>query len=463
MDYAIEDILRALPEVFHWSGGSEARSRRFRGVSTDSRNIQPDDLFVALRGERFDGHDFVETALQRGASAAVVDTDWLTQERVTKASPLLVVDDTLQALKTLANFHRRHFHLPVLALTGTVGKTTAKELIGAVLGKRFRVLRNESSFNNAVGVSLTLFRLEPAHELAVTEIGTNHPGEIYDLTNVVEPTAGLLLNVGRGHLEYFGSVEGVLQEKLDLVRWLREHERGPVFVNLDDPLLASNVPEGVETVTFGQSEHADVQVKLVGIQDGRAVLAFREQQVRLSIPGEHHLTNAAAAVAVGLHFGVDEREIATALAETKAAAHRGQIVRVARVTLVDETYNSNPESARAALGLLRSLKGTRRIAVFGDMLELGEVAEEEHRALGRDLGRYGVDSLLAFGPLSAFTVEGAREVGVEASHFTDKDVLVDTLLAMLRPDDVLLFKGSRGMRMEAVYEKIRDALSKRKT
>ncbi|NOZ55732.1 MAG: UDP-N-acetylmuramoyl-tripeptide--D-alanyl-D-alanine ligase [Calditrichaeota bacterium] len=463
MDYAIDELLDALPEVFRWSGPAKDRTKRFRGVSTDSRKIRSGDLFVALRGERFDGHEFVETALQRGAVAAVVDETWASQEQREDALPLLVADDTLRALKALANFHRRHFDLPILALTGTVGKTTAKELIAAVLARRFRVLRNESSFNNAVGVSLTLFRLEPEHELAVTEIGTNHSGEIYDLTGVVEPTAGLLLNIGRGHLEYFGSVEGVLREKLDLVRWLREHKRGPVFVNLDDPLLASNLPEGVEAVTFGQSENANVQVKLLDVQDGRAVLAFRGQRVKLAIPGAHHVTNAAAAVAVGLHFGVGEGEIAAALAEAGPAAHRGQIVQVAGVTLVDETYNCNPESARAALRLLRSLEGERRIAVLGDMLELGDVAEEEHRALGKDLESYGVDSLFAFGPLSSFTVKGARETGVRAFHFDDKDALTEALLASTKPGDVVLFKGSRGMRMEEVYERIRDALSKRET
>ncbi|HFE52792.1 MAG TPA: UDP-N-acetylmuramoyl-tripeptide--D-alanyl-D-alanine ligase, partial [Bacteroidetes bacterium] len=339
MDYAIQDILDGLPEVFQWLGEPGETGRRFQGVSTDSRKIQKGELFVAIRGDRFDGHDFVKQALDRGAVAAVVDRAWLAKESRTNGLPLLAAEDTLQALKALARFHRQHFDLPVLALTGTVGKTTAKELIAAVLARAFRVLKNESSFNNAVGVSLTLFRLSSEHEFAVAEIGTNHPGEIYDLTDVVQPTVGLLLNVGRGHLEFFGDVQGVLREKLDLARWLSEHGRGPVFVNADDPLLASSSFFGLETVTFGQAEKTDVRVRLAGVEEGRAVVAFGGRRVRLGVPGVHHLTNAAAAVAVGQYFGVPEGEIAAALAETQPADHRGQISRLAGVTLVDETYN----------------------------------------------------------------------------------------------------------------------------
>ena len=461
MDYAIQDILDGLPGVFQWLGEPGKTGRRFQGVSTDSRKIQKGELFVAIRGDRFDGHDFVKQALDRGAVAAVVDRAWLARESGRKGLPLLVAEDTLQALKALARFHRQHFDLPVLALTGTVGKTTAKELIAAVLVRAFRVLKNESSFNNAVGVSLTLFRLSSEHEVAVAEIGTNHPGEIYDLTDVVQPTVGLLLNVGRGHLEFFGDVQGVLREKLDLARWLSEHGRGPVFVNADDPLLASSSFFGVETVTFGQVEEADVRVRLAGVEEGRAVVAFGGQRVRLGVPGVHHLTNAAAAVAVGQYFGVPEGEIAAALAETQPADHRGQISRVAGVTLVDETYNCNPESARAALELLRTLPADRRVAVLGDMLELGSVAEQEHKALGRDLKEYDVDLLFAFGPLSASTAEAAEEAGVPAAHFDDKSALAQALLEFLQPGDAVLFKGSRGMRMEEVLNKVRDALRKR--
>ncbi len=440
------------------AGGGSLEGTVVEGLCTDSRTVKPGDLFVALRGERFDGHEFVPEAFARGAVAAVVCRGSENHLREVDR-PLLLVEDTLRALGELARFHRRHFDIPLLALTGTVGKTTAKEFIAAVLSRRFRVLKNESSYNNVIGVSLTLARLDAVHQLAVCELGTNHPGEIRALCSLCEPTVGLILNVGRGHLEFFGSVEGVRREKYELANWLRERGLGPVFLNADDPVLRSQPPQASEIVWFGQAPDANVRVVLESEEDGRAVVRFGEMRVQLPIPGLHHLCNAAAAVAVGRHFGIPDDAIAEGLSTVSTAPHRGQVERVGGVVLVDDAYNCNPESARAACRTLAKLEGRRRIFVFGDMLELGEAAESEHEALGRELRSLGVDALFAFGPLAERTASSARGAGLPSWHFAEKTALVEALANYVQPGDAVLFKGSRGMRMEEALEGLKSRLA----
>jgi UDP-N-acetylmuramoyl-tripeptide--D-alanyl-D-alanine ligase len=449
--YQLREILDWFGSQAQWVGGEDRLEELVRGVSTDTRTLRAGELFVALCGERFDGHQFVEEAFAKGATAAVVAREWA-KNCGSPAGPLLVVEDPLRALCHLARCHRRKFSIPVVALTGTVGKTTTKELVAAVLSERFRVLKNEKSFNNAVGVSQTLLSLEPEHEVAVSEIGTNHPGEIAALTEIVEPTMGIILNVGRGHLEFFGDVEGVRREKYELAHWLEERGRGPVLLNADDPWIRSQPPSAKQLVWFGQEPWADVRVEVIGEEAGKLILRFHGVSVVLPLVGGHHVGNAAAAVAVGLHFGLTPEEIARGLSRVKASPHRGELKTVAGLTLVDDTYNCNPESARAACRLLASLEGNRKVAVFGDMLELGPRAQQEHAELGAELAQLGVDLLFGFGTRMAAAVEAARATGLPARHFQDKSALVEALVAEARPGDVILFKGSRAMRMEEVLE-----------
>ncbi|MDZ7373881.1 MAG: UDP-N-acetylmuramoyl-tripeptide--D-alanyl-D-alanine ligase [candidate division KSB1 bacterium] len=457
MRYRIADILQALPQVMEYVGDERGKDLWFDGLSTDSRTVQPGQMFVALRGVHHDAHAFVQDALERGAVAAVVRRDWFRSGPKVRA-PLLVTEDTLDALCRLANFHRRHFQIPVVGLTGTVGKTTAKELIASVLAQKYRVLKSERSYNNAIGLSQTLAKLRPEHEMAVCELGTNHPGEIGMLAEVLEPTAGVILSVGRGHLEFLGDLNGVREEKYALARWLASHDRGPIFLNADDPAIRSCPPAAGRLVWFGQDPRADVRVELAGVYEGRPVLRFAGMEIHLPLAGVHHLTNAAAAVAVGLHFGLTAEEVASGLGRAEAAPHRSQVIRKGGFVVVDDTYNCNPESARAACRLLVSLDGRRKVAVFGDMLELGASSEREHALLGSELRQLGVDVFFGFGQWMVHAVEAARRSGLPARHFADKSKLVEALLVEVRPGDALLFKGSRAMRMEEVLEQFLERL-----
>lgn len=438
------------------------------GVSTDSRSVGAGDIFVALRGERYDGHNFVSTAVEQGAAAVVVDARWASSNGPMMARlhvPRIVVDDTVIALGALARTIRRHFNIPVIAVGGSNGKTTTKDMIRAVLACRHTVLATEGNFNNHIGVPQTLFRLEKKHNLAVIEVGTNHPGEVAHLCAVAEPTHGLLTNIGREHLEHFGSVEGVARAEGELWEWLVTN-RGTAFVNGDDAHIVRSVKPLKKKIVYGfRSRSATVKgSRLTSDDEGRALLMVRKGakpafRIHVAVPGLHNGANALAAAAVGLSFGVSPAQIVAALSGMTAANKRMQVVHMNGVTILNDTYNANPDSVLAALATLRAFKTAgRRIAVLGDMFELGAAAEESHRLVGRAVRRTRIDLLLATGPLSREMVQASGMTSAE--HHPDKQALVRRLHMILRPGDVVLVKGSRGMQMEDVVSGITSSRTK---
>jgi UDP-N-acetylmuramoyl-tripeptide--D-alanyl-D-alanine ligase len=432
------------------------------GVSTDSRSAGHGDLFVAIRGERFDGHDFISMAVERGAAGIVVDARWaeangpmMTRLHV----PRIVVDDSVQALGALARSVRRQFKIPVIAVGGSNGKTTTKEMVKAVLSRTMRVLATEGNLNNHIGVPQTLFRLEKRHEAAIVELGTNHPGEIASLCSVAEPTHGLLTNIGREHLEFFGTVEGVADAEGELWQWLAEHG-GTAFVNGDDARIVRRARSVKKRVVYGFASRSAVVKgsRLKADDEGRAVFQLRRGtrkpfEVRVAIPGLHNGMNALAASAVGLTLGVPAADVIEALGSVPAASKRMQIVRANGLVVLNDTYNANPDSMIAALATLTSIRSTgRRVAVLGDMFELGAAADAGHRMVGKAVKSEGVDLLFTTGTLSA---EIGRASGMNRSeHHTEKRSLIRRLQEVLRPGDVVLVKGSRGMQMEEVVAAI---------
>jgi UDP-N-acetylmuramoyl-tripeptide--D-alanyl-D-alanine ligase len=432
------------------------------GVSTDSRSVGTGDLFVAIRGERFDGHDFVSAAVERGASGIVVDARWaeangpmMTRLHV----PRVVVEDTVQTLGALARLVRRRFDIPVIAVGGSNGKTTTKEMLKAVLSRRMKVLATEGNLNNHIGVPQTLFRFEPKHEAAVIEVGTNHPGEIAYLCSVAEPTHGLLTNIGHEHMEFFGSLDSVADAEAELWQWLVEHD-GTAFVNGDDARIVRRSKPVKKKVMFGfKSRAATVKgSRLKADSDGRAVFSLRRGsrkpfEVRVAIPGLHNGMNALAAATVGLTLGVPSSDVIGALGTVPAANKRMQVVRANGVVVLNDTYNANPDSMLAALATLRTFSVSgRRIAVLGDMFELGATAEAGHRVVGKAVRKEKVDLLFTTGTLAA---EIGRASGLStAEHFADKRALIRRLQDIMRPGDVILVKGSRGMQMEEVVAAI---------
>jgi UDP-N-acetylmuramoyl-tripeptide--D-alanyl-D-alanine ligase len=430
------------------------------GVSTDSRTTKSGDVFFAIRGEKFDAHDFITKAIGGGAASIVVDRKWADSNGTMLVSigvPRLVVEDTTIALGDLAALYRKKFDIPFIAIAGSNGKTTTKNMVTAVLGTKYKVLSTEGNLNNQIGVPQTLFRLTEEHDMAVVEIGTNHFGELEYLCRILAPTHGLITNIGREHLEFFGSLEGVAKAEGELLDSLRSN-KGTFFLNKDDERLIRRAKKlrGVKTVSFGfRANGTDLKGTIVGTDErGNAGLRFRprgkkEIALQLNVPGEQNAQNALAAAAVGFVMKVSARNIVKALEGFSAIGKRSEVIRLNGLLILNDSYNANPDSVVAALKTLRSMKTAgRRVVVMGDMLELGKSAQREHQNIGKAIARYRVDCLYTFGELSKITNDTAT-VKVKA-HFADKALLAEQLGNFVSDGDVVLVKGSRGMKMEEV-------------
>jgi UDP-N-acetylmuramoyl-tripeptide--D-alanyl-D-alanine ligase len=435
--------------------------RRCSGVSTDSRTTGEGELFVALRGERFDGHAFLSSVFARGAFAAVVDRKG--DISAAQEFPLLVVEDTIRALGELAHLYRKKFDIPVLAIGGSNGKTTTKEMIAGVLGAKYQVLSTEGNHNNHIGVPQTVFRLSARHEVAVVEIGTNHPGEIANLCWILQPTHGLITNIGREHLEYFRTIEGVADEEGRLFESIHAIRGGMAIVNADDARVVSRA-HGIKKVrTYGfHARGADVRGRMLGTDTaGRVRMSFRtrgatkETMVQLGIPGEHTARNALAAIAAGVIFRVPPARIREVLESLNAPTQRMEVSDLDGITVLNDAYNANPDSVLAAVRTLDAVSGAgKKIVVLGDMLELGDVAEEEHRRVGKDIAAMRYDYLLSFGPMMKYLHEESDSS--RSTHFEQKNMLAEYLAELLSPGDTVLVKGSRGMKMEDVITFLRE-------
>lgn len=438
-----------------------AREADVTGVSVDTRTICPGDLFVALRGERFDGGDFVEEAAGRGAAAAVVSRP--------AAAPLpqLIVADTAAALRTLAGARRDEFDGPVVGVTGSCGKTTTKDMIAEVLTGAYRVRSTVGNLNNQFGVPLSLLSLETADEAMVVELGVSAPGDMAPIASITRPTVGVITNVAPTHLEFFGDVAAVRREKASLLKYVVKG--GTVALNGDDPLVASLVnelPEGVRCVTFGLGSAASVRADdctLRGVE-GADFRLPGGTRVRLAVPGEHNVANALAAAAVGMVLGLSEDAIAAGLERYRGRPLRTAVMRDGRgVTYIADCYNSSPLAAKAAVDLLASTNAPgRRIAVLGDMLELGAMSLPAHKSLGKYAAHKNVDLILGVGAGGGDIVAGAIAAGVPVSRaqaFGSRAELAAFLRRELREGDVVLFKASRRIKLEEVLVELGVAAS----
>ncbi len=452
MNISIEDIL-GIPLIHAGYAGPDDLTRiPIRGFIIDSREVIPGDVFIALKGERFDGHDFIRNVFEHGASAAIVNRDWAKKHG--GEYPLIIVDDTLKALQEIAHYHRKRFSIPVIGLTGSNGKTTTKEMVSVVLAQKWQVLKTSGNLNNHIGVPLTLLNLEANHEIAIIEMGTNHFGEIARLAEIASPTAGLITNVGPAHLEFFGSLEGVARAKIELFDFLKENS-GTLFVNVDDLFLQKYDPGRLATrITYGFESNADIIGAYLGSDEqGCPRIEVAGHQVQLHVAGVHNIYNALAAIAVGQKFDVPMEQICRALESFRAASKRMEIVRIANgLRIINDCYNANLASMEQALKTLTGMETNgKRVAVLADMLELGKLSQPHHEQVGRQAAELGVDVLFAYGPESQAMVTAAQDTGhIDARHFDDKEQLIATLLSMVTPDDLVLIKGSRGMAMEEV-------------
>jgi UDP-N-acetylmuramoyl-tripeptide--D-alanyl-D-alanine ligase len=428
------------------------------GYSIDSRTAGPGDLFFAVRGERFDGHDFVAAAIQRGAVAAVVS-----RARVASlpdevlAAPLLIAEDPLLALQSLATHVRRQWGRLLVAITGSAGKTTTKEAVAAALAPKFHVLKSLGNLNNAFGLPLQLLRLEPEHEIAVVEMGMNHPGEIAALARIAAPDWGLVTNVGTAHIENFAEGQaGIARAKFELVAALPSN--GVVFLNCCDPYVSQfgrDFPGRV--VYFGTGPCADPQIisateDLAGLHVNYRA-AYREGAFTLHMLGQHNAANAIAGLAVALEAGVDLDAAVAALETLAAGDKRGEILEIAGATILNDSYNSNPEALRSMIRTLAARPAAgRRILVAGEMLEQGEHGPELHTACGQAAAEAGIDLVAAVQGNAKHLATAACSGGVASLFLPDAEAAGLWLIQNLRPGDVVLVKGSRGVHLERAIE-----------
>ena len=441
-----------LREAAQWCGGQveeKYADRTFFGASNDSRKIQPGELFVVLQGER-DGHDYIPAAMERGAAAVL-------GSRQVGDYPMILVEDTRKALGDIARQERLRLNMKVVAVTGSVGKSTTKEMIACVLDGTYRVGKTPANHNNDIGMPMALLAMPEDTEVAVLEMGMNHFREIAYLASIGRPDVAVITNIGTMHIEHLGSMQGILQAKLEILEGMQEN--GRIILNGDDQLLWNRHKlYPVHTRYFGiQNPECDVLGSNISQQDG--ILSFQVQSGSLSFPaelaleGEHYVPDALAAISVGLEMGVDAAKIQERLSRFRNMAGRQEILEIRGCTVIKDCYNAGPESMAAALNVLGHKPG-RHIAVLGDMLELGVCTQAEHYRIGR-IAAEKADVLMAYGPNAPRVISGAITGGMNdrcAKAYDDQKKLAEALGRIARPGDVILVKGSRGMHMERVLD-----------
>ena len=448
-------------EITRAVGGSLKRGAKdtvATGVSTDSRKVAPGTVFFALKGPNFDGHAFVADAALKGAVAAVVEK--AAPEGLPESFAVIEVADTLKALGALASYIRGLSRIPFVAVSGSAGKTTTKEMIASILSVSRRVLKTAGNRNNLIGLPLTIFELSAGHEAAVVELGVSEPWEMERLVNICRPDVAVLTNIGRGHLKTLGSLEGVARAKGALFTHLSPH--AVRVVNNDDPWVVK-LAEGFENiVTYSVKGKADVTVKGCRTEAGLAgmevVYGIRGKvlPVRFSSPGASNMINGAAAAAAALALGAPLEDIREGLEGFRTIKGRMHVLKAGGFIVLDDTYNANPESVAVALKTLAAAGG-RKIAVLGEMLELGEDAAAEHEKIGRLAGELNVEVVVAVGPGASAVADGARGAGVKSVYgFGDKAESLAALKGIVREGDTVLVKGSRGVALESVVEGLKE-------
>ncbi len=421
----------------------------FDSVCIDTRKITKGCLFICIKGERFDAHQFANEALELGASAVMIHTD------IEPNGAYIRVDDTSSAMLKLAGYYRSQFDIPVVGLTGSVGKTTTKEFTHLVVSAKYNAIKTQGNLNNEIGLPQMLFQIDSTTEAAVIEMGMNHFGEISRLTRATRPTVALITNVGVSHIENLGSREGILKAKLEICEGLSEG--APLILNADNDMLKT-VKDSKHRVIFYGVDNGDFQA--VNIKQNDSFTEFdveyygKSQHIKIPTIGIHNVYNALAAFTVGYVLDIEPQLCANALEGYVPAGMRQRVTQVGGIKSIEDCYNASPDSMRASIKALADIKGNKKIAVLADMLELGEYSKEAHLSVGNMVGENKIDILLAYGNDAKYYVENAKAGGVEAYLFDDKQALADKLLQCASSGDVVLFKGSRGMKLEDIINTV---------
>ncbi len=451
MKFRLDEIARAL----NTSVPTGCEARLAEGWSIDSRTLQPGDVFFALSGPQHDGHAYVEAAWRRGAGAAVVSETFSETPGLDHVAYgtgcLLRVANPLHALQTLAGWARRQWRGQVVAVTGSAGKTTSKEMIAEMLSLTMHTDKNPGNLNNHIGLPLSLLRLQPKAQVAVLEMGMNHSGEIRDLARIALPDVGVVTNVGYAHVENFDSIHGIAAAKRELIEALPAS--GTAVLNADDPLVREFSKVHAKCLLYGLAEHADVRGEdLAELPEGTR---FRVGNAYFDTPlkGRHNVSNILSAIAVARVFGIAPHLLADRVSKLQPGKMRGERLLHQDISIFNDCYNSNPEAARAMLDVLRDTTAKKRIAVLGEMLELGSQSEELHREVGQYAARAGIDVLIGIQGSSRAMIEAAKKSGMPQAFYVDDAAEAGALARKLAgPGDAILFKGSRGVKVEKAVE-----------
>ncbi|MDF2533817.1 MAG: murF [Clostridia bacterium] len=449
-----------IEEVIHACGAipfNIGNILRITGITTDSRKLQSGEMFVALKGENFDGHDYAEAAVKNGA--AVV----LSHQKLSADIPYLLVENTLTALHKIAKHYKNKFKIPFVAITGSSGKTTTKDMIASVLSEKYNVLKTEGNFNNAIGLPLTLFKLEKSHEIAVIEMGMNSLGEIEVLADIVRPEAGVITNVGTAHIEKLKNREGILKAKIEMFTYF--NTENTAVINGDNDMLQNLHDKPYKIIKYGLDGHNDCRAFNI-IEKGEEGISFdvvyqgKTECYQVHMPGIHNVYNALSAISIAKMYGLSKSEIDKGLKNFKPSKMRMEVFKgIMSTKIINDVYNANPDSMQAAINVLASLETSgRRVCILGDMFELGEYAKDGHRMVGKYAVEHNVDVILAVGKMAKEIIKGASMVGANQFLYSFDSVseVIEHLNELIKANDIILIKGSRGMYMESIVESLRE-------
>jgi UDP-N-acetylmuramoyl-tripeptide--D-alanyl-D-alanine ligase len=446
----------------------------FKGISIDTRTLTKGHIYFAIRGEKNDGHIFIHDAIKKGASAVVIDDKFFKAAQKQPglfegilSVPMIVVGNSVEALGELANIYRNKFHIPVIAVAGSNGKTTTKDMIAGVLSEKYNVLATDGNLNNQIGVPLTIFRMNKKHDIIVVEMGTNHFGEIEYLCKVLEPTHGIITNIGNEHLQFFKNINGVTKEEGALFEYLAKgNGKKAAFVNADDKIILGKSLKIKNKVKYGVANRNSEIRALNGRANGSGRFKFeiraknnsQKLSVSLNVSGRHNMLNALTASAIGLNFKVPPKSIQKALQAFKPLGKRTEVINIGQIAIINDTYNANLDSMLFALETLKSIKSSgKKIIVLADMLELGKVSQKHHTLVGEAINNLSKEEkqqiiLITFGKMAQYINQAAKFA--KKFYYKDKNLLKKKLQNIVSENDVVLVKGSRGMKMEEVVESL---------
>ncbi len=459
----MKKVLLKIEDIFDVPGAviyEPDKLKSIRYVSIDSRKIKNNTLFVALKGERFDGHDFVKEAINNGASAVLINGKKLNRFSDVKV-PVITVEDTKLALGDIARIWRKKLKAKIIGITGSSGKTTVKNMLAEILSEKYRVNKTEANNNNQIGVPLTILNTNENHQVLVAELGTNHFGEIPYTANILSPDYSLITNIGDSHLEYLKTKNGVWKEKSFLFDETIRND-GKVFLNYDDPIIKAKHSRKGKHISYGFSGKVDVPGKIKSYtDDGKPVIGInykkKKYEVTLPIYGEQSAKNFLASCAVALELGLTFDEIKKAVRKLKAPAGRLDVQKYKNFILIDDTYNANPDSTEAAIELVGRMKTFKRKILFlGDMLELGNKSIKLHQGLAKVIRKSGIDEIYTIGSKMKYLHKNLVQKKLIAKHFTQRNLLLNHIRKMNFNNSVILVKGSRGLKMEEFVSEIQN-------